>query len=205
MYQHAKIIFNNFFLDLNNVFESFLPQLLSYPNPVDPLNGDAAALFLHRPEDYKAKIRGILLSISITITIFIIISVIYIAIILLSLLHDHHDRRCRHNIVHNDDHYDHIIIIIMLNIVMVVIKVIVIITVIVIIMNISSVRNNKNFYDLELSFNSKVVILYGKPVFQVLCVLSFYFSVASLCRLTFQLYVIFISLFLCFFIFFYLF
>ncbi|XP_065067160.1 ubiquitin-conjugating enzyme E2 H [Rhopilema esculentum] len=43
--------------DLNNVFESFLPQLLSYPNPVDPLNGDAAALFLHRPEDYKAKIR----------------------------------------------------------------------------------------------------------------------------------------------------
>lgn len=46
------------FADLVNVFDVFLPQLLRYPNPTDPLNGEAAALLLREPETYAARIKG---------------------------------------------------------------------------------------------------------------------------------------------------
>ena len=44
--------------DLLNVFDIFLPQLLLYPNPADPLNGEAAALMMREPERYTERIRG---------------------------------------------------------------------------------------------------------------------------------------------------
>ncbi|CDF36418.1 unnamed protein product [Chondrus crispus] len=43
--------------DLTNIFEVFLPQLLTYPNPTDPLNGEAAALQMREPDRYKQKVR----------------------------------------------------------------------------------------------------------------------------------------------------
>ena len=40
-----------------NIFEVFLPQLLRYPNPNDPLNGEAAALLMRHPKEYEAKVK----------------------------------------------------------------------------------------------------------------------------------------------------
>lgn len=44
--------------DMINIFEVFLPQLLRYPNPSDPLNGEAAALLLREPKNYETKVKG---------------------------------------------------------------------------------------------------------------------------------------------------
>jgi hypothetical protein len=45
-------------IDMINIFEVFLPQLLRYPNPNDPLNGEAAALMMRHPKEYEAKVKG---------------------------------------------------------------------------------------------------------------------------------------------------
>ncbi|MBA0861450.1 hypothetical protein Goshw_027964 [Gossypium schwendimanii] len=43
--------------DLVNVFEVFLPQLLLYPNPSDPLNGEAAALMMRDRAAYEQRVK----------------------------------------------------------------------------------------------------------------------------------------------------
>ncbi len=43
--------------DLLSVFTQFLPQLLRYPNPSDPLNGEAAQLMLSDPATYNTRVR----------------------------------------------------------------------------------------------------------------------------------------------------
>ena len=43
--------------ELKNVFDVFLPQLLLYPNPKDPLNGEAAKLYLSNKEKFDEKVR----------------------------------------------------------------------------------------------------------------------------------------------------
>ncbi|KAL5987602.1 hypothetical protein ACLOJK_035351 [Asimina triloba] len=42
---------------LLNIFEVFLPQLLLYPNPSDPLNGDAASLMMKDKQQYDQKVK----------------------------------------------------------------------------------------------------------------------------------------------------
>lgn len=36
----------------------FLPQLLLYPNPSDPLNGEAAALMMRDRASYEQRVKG---------------------------------------------------------------------------------------------------------------------------------------------------
>ena len=43
--------------ELKNIFEEFLPQLLMYPNPSDPLNQEAADLYLKHKNNYDEKVK----------------------------------------------------------------------------------------------------------------------------------------------------
>lgn len=43
--------------ELKNVFDIFLPQLLLYPNPKDPLNGEAATLLLNDKSKFEQKVK----------------------------------------------------------------------------------------------------------------------------------------------------
>lgn len=46
------------FSELVNIFDMFIPQLLRYPNPSDPLNGEAASLLMKDAESYNRKVKG---------------------------------------------------------------------------------------------------------------------------------------------------
>lgn len=44
--------------DLVNIFSVFLPQLLLYPNPKDPLNSEAARLLMNDEKEYNNKVKA---------------------------------------------------------------------------------------------------------------------------------------------------
>lgn len=52
------MLLDHYISDLVNVFEVFLPQLLLYPNPSDPLNGEAAALMMRDRPAYEQRVKG---------------------------------------------------------------------------------------------------------------------------------------------------
>lgn len=43
--------------NLRHIHDTFIPQLLLYPNAEDPLNQEAAELFLKNQEEFKVKVR----------------------------------------------------------------------------------------------------------------------------------------------------
>ncbi|KAI5184586.1 ubiquitin-conjugating enzyme E2 H [Nematocida homosporus] len=43
--------------DVLNIIETFLPQLLSYPNPEDPLNPEAGKLYLSSRTAYEERVQ----------------------------------------------------------------------------------------------------------------------------------------------------
>ena len=43
--------------ELRNIFEEFLPQLLLYPNPSDPLNQEASDLYLKHKKNYEERVK----------------------------------------------------------------------------------------------------------------------------------------------------
>jgi ubiquitin-conjugating enzyme E2 H len=43
---------------LTHIFDVFLPQLLLYPNPKDPLNSEAADMLLKTPKQYEEKVKN---------------------------------------------------------------------------------------------------------------------------------------------------
>ncbi|KAL6549952.1 Ubiquitin-conjugating enzyme E2 5 [Orobanche minor] len=49
--------------DLVNVFEVFLPQLLLYPNPSDPMNREAANLLMRDQCAYEKRVKGVRLEV----------------------------------------------------------------------------------------------------------------------------------------------
>jgi ubiquitin-conjugating enzyme E2 H len=43
--------------DLSNVFDTFLPQLLTHPNAMDPLNTTAAMVYRQNPEEFEKVVK----------------------------------------------------------------------------------------------------------------------------------------------------